>query len=75
MEASKWPQRLSKQGYDLDWTQSYRVRCTDPESYLAHEDTLEERVRHTHSKQATRSEPRERTQPRSMGEYSRLSQD
>lgn len=75
METSKWPKRLSKQGYDISGSQSYLVRCSDPKSYLENEDSFEERIRHTHSKQASRPEPREWAQPRSMGKHIGVSQD
>ena len=75
METSKWPKRLSKQGYDVAGPQYYRIRCSDPKSYLEDEDSFEERIRHTHSKQATRSFTRERAQSRSMGTDAWVSQD
>lgn len=75
METSKWPKRLSKQGYDISGPQSYLVRCSDPKSYLENEDSFEERIRHTYSKQASRPEQREGTQPRGMGTNTWFSKD
>ena len=75
MERSNWPKRLSKQGYTLDRPQHHLFRCTDPQSYLEDEDSFEERIRHSYSKQAARSKPRSRPFSGGMGTVSRLQED
>lgn len=75
MEKSNWPKRLSKQGYSVDSTQWNRIRFQSFEQLLEDEDRFEERLRHVDSKSSTRSKQGDRTQPRSMGEHSRVPQD
>ena len=75
MEKSKWPKRLSKQGYSPDSTQWDRLRFLSPEQVMEHEDRLEEGVRHISSKQAIRANERERTQLGKLRKAARYSKD
>ena len=62
MEKSKWPKRLSKQGYSPDSSQWDRLRFLSLEQVMEDEDRIEENIRHISSKQAVRANERERTQ-------------
>ena len=75
MEKSKWPKRLSKQGYSPDSTQWDRLRFLSPEQVMEYEDRLEEGVRHISSKQALRANERERTQLGKLRKAERYSKD
>ena len=75
MEKSKWPKRLSKQGYSPDSTQWDRLRFLSPEQVMEHEDRLEEGVRHISSKQAIRANERDRTQLGKLRKAARYSKD
>ena len=73
MEKSKWPQRLSRQGYAPGRAQRVQFRFSSVEQAMESEDYTEEGVRYTGSKQAARTDERERSQLRRMGRRSRNS--
>lgn len=62
MEKSKWPKRLSKQGYTPDSSQWDCVRFLSVKQVMDDEDSLEEGIRHISSKSAIRANERERAQ-------------
>lgn len=75
MEKSKWPKRLSKQGYSPDSTQWSQLRFLSPEQIVEYEDRIEEDIRHISSKQALRANERERTQLGKLRKAERYSKD
>ena len=75
MEKSKWPKRLSKQGYTPDSTQWDRIRLLSPEQVMEYEDRAEEDIRHISSKQAIRANERERAQLGKLRKAARYSED
>lgn len=75
MEKSKWPKRLSKQGYTPDSSQWDRLRFLSLEQIVEDEDRIEENIRHISSKQALRANERERTQLGKLRKAERYSKD
>ena len=75
MEKSKWPKRLSKQGYTPDSTQWSKFRLLPPEQIVEYEDRAEEDIRHISSKQAIRANERERAQLGKLRKAARYSED
>ena len=75
MESSRAIKPVSKGRYLNLRSQSNRVRCTDPQSYLEYEDSLEPSVRYVDSLKVVRSLDRERTQLRRLGDKTRQEQD
>ena len=75
MEGSKQPTGVYKGRYIDYRTKHHRVRCSDPQSYLGDEDTLEDSLRHLDSVKTARAEQRARTQPRGLGKDTREEQD
>jgi len=75
MEKSKWPKRLSKQGYTPDSSQWDRIRFLSLEQVMEDEDRIEEGIRHISSKQALRANERERTQLGKLRKAERYSKD
>jgi len=75
MERSNWPKRLSKQGYTPDSSQWNQLRFSSVEQIMEYEDKIEERIRHSYSKQATRSKQGARTFSGSLGNESRFQED
>jgi hypothetical protein len=75
MEKSKWPKRLSKQGYTPDSSQWDKLRFLSLEQIVEHEDRVEEGIRHISSKQALRANERERTQLGKLRKAERYSKD
>ena len=75
MEKSKWPKRLSKQGYVPDSSQWDRIRFLSLEQLVEDEDRIEEGIRHISSKQALRANERERTQLGKLRKTERYSKD
>ena len=75
MEKSKWPKRLSKQGYTPDSSQWDRLRFLSLEQVMEDEDRIEEGIRHISSKQALRANERERTQLGKLRKAERYSKD
>lgn len=75
MEKSQWPKRLSKQGYTPDRSQWNQLRFSSVEQIMEYEDQIEERIRHSYRKQASRSEQGTRTFSGGMGEQSRIQED
>ena len=75
MEKSKWPKRLSKQGYTPDSSQWDRIRLLSLEQVMEYEDRIEEDIRHISSKQAVRANERERTQLGKLRKAERYSKD
>ena len=75
MEKSKWPKRLSKQGYTPDSSQWDRIRLLSLEQVMEYEDRVEEGIRHISSKQALRANERERTQLGKLRKAERYSKD
>ena len=75
MEKSKWPKRLSKQGYNVDSSQWDKLRFLSLEQVMEDEDRIEENIRHISSKQAIRANERERTQLGKLRKAARYSED
>ena len=75
MEQSKWPKRLSKQGYTPDSPQWDSVRFLSPEQIVEYADQTEDGIRHISSKQAIRANERERTQLGKLRKAARYSKD
>ena len=75
MEKSKWPKRLSKQGYAPDSAFGDRFRFLSPEQIVEYEDRAEEDIRHISSKQAIRANERERAQLGKLRKAARYSED
>ncbi len=75
MEKSQWPKRLSKQGYTLDSSQWNQLRFSSVEQIMEYEDQIEERIRHSYSKQATRPKQGTRTFSGGLGKFSEVSED
>ena len=75
MEKSKWPKRLSKQGYTPDSPQWSKLRFLSLEQIVEDEDRAEENIRHISSKQAIRANERERTQLGKLRKAARYSED
>ena len=75
MEKSKWPKRLSKQGYTPDSSSWDRLRFLSLEQVMEDEDRIEEGIRHISSKQALRANERERTQLGKLRKAERYSKD
>ena len=75
MESSRQPAGVFKGRVVDSHAQRHKFRRLRIESLMEDEDSFESSVRYVDSKQATRSLTRERTQPRSMGTDSRISQD
>lgn len=75
MEKSKWPKRLSKQGYAPDSSFGDRLRFLSPEQIVEYEDRAEEDIRHISSKQAIRANERERAQLGKLRKAARYSED
>ena len=75
MEKSKWPKRLSKQGYTPDSSQWDRIRFLPVEQIMEDENLIEEDVRHLSSKSAIRANERDRTQLGKLRKAARYQQD
>jgi hypothetical protein len=75
MEKSKWPKRLSKQGYTPDSSQWSKLRFLSLEQIMEDEDRTEESIRHISSKQAIRANERDRTQLGKLRKADRYSKD
>ena len=75
MEKSQWPKRLSKQGYSPDSSQWNQLRFSSIEQIMEYEDKVEERIRHSYSKQATRSKQGAMTLAGGLGEQFRVQED
>lgn len=75
MESTRTIKAVSK-GRHLDLrSEPHKFRCTDPESYLGDEDSLEPDLRHAYSKPSTRPVDREWSQSRRLGDKVRPKQD
>ena len=75
MEKSKWPKRLSKQGYTPDSSEWDRLLFLSPEQIMEYEDRAEEDIRYIGSKQAIRANERERSQLGKLRKAARYSED
>ena len=75
MESSKQPAGVFKGRIVDSHAQRHKFRCTSIESLMEDSDSIESGLRYIDSKQASRSEQRDRTQPRGLGKHTRVSQD
>ena len=71
MDGTKKFEKLSKAGRSVRWTQHHWIRCTDIESAMELEDSIEPSVGYVDNVETIKPKSRERTQPRRMGKEAR----
>lgn len=75
MEGSRDPRGVFKGRYVNNRPKHSGVRCTDPKSYMADEDSFEPMLRYSNSVKVARSESRARAQSGGVGEDTREGKD
>ena len=74
MNGSRKFEKLSKAGRSVSWTQHHWVRCTDLESAMEYEDSLQPSTRYASDVEVGEPTKGGRSQPRRMGKDTRQSQ-
>ena len=74
MDGSKKVERVSKANRQLRWTQHHFVRCTDIESAMEYEDSIEPNQRYVGNVETAKPADRKRALVRGMGKEARETQ-